>query len=68
MQRWKEKKIPNWGPQSVGRDDPRDPGAPVYPEEEGFNRDRVSIAEALASFDGDLDVPLYDFGDDDGRE
>jgi hypothetical protein len=60
--------IPNWGPMSVGRVDPRDPGALVYPEEEGFNRDQVSIAEALASFEGDLDVPLYDFEDDDGRQ
>jgi hypothetical protein len=67
MRRWKERSVPNWGPQSVGRDDPRDPGAPVYPEEEGFNRDQVSITEVVKEHRGSLDVPLYDFEDNDGR-
>jgi hypothetical protein len=66
--RWREKKTPNWGPQSVGRDDPRDPEAPVYPEEEGFNRDLISIAEVLEDWQGPLDVELFDFEGDNGRE
>ena len=40
-------KLPYWGPGSAGRDDPRDPNAPIYEEEPGFNRDRISIIDVL---------------------